>query len=174
MDLLKALSGGDRRSIGQVSDVVAFVLDHPARLAVLIDGMTDKDALIRMRCADAAEKISVRWPAWFEPFREQLVRIAQDSTQQEVRWHMAQILPRIGLTPADRSKAVELLFDYLDDKSRIVTVSSLSALADFAQGDASLVRKLVPLLKDFAASGSPAQRSRAKRLLDRMEMEADR
>ena len=168
------LSGGDRRSIGHVSDVVDFVLDHPEQLAVLIDGMTDEDEVIGMRCADATEKISAIRPKWFASFRARLIHIAQDSAQQEVRWHMAQIIPRIGLAASDREAAVALLFVYLEDKSRIVTVSSLSALVALAQYDASLTRKLTPRVKNFAINGSPAERSRAKRLLAKMELESGR
>ena len=58
MDILSVLAGGDRRSIGRVGAVVPFVLAHPEQLPVLLDGMEGEDEVLRMRCADAAEKIS--------------------------------------------------------------------------------------------------------------------
>jgi len=95
MDIFSALAGGDRRSIGCVAAVVPFVLDHPEQLPLLIDGMESQDEALRMRCADAAEKISIRRPDWFVPLRSRLLQLARTSVQQELRWHIAQMLPRI-------------------------------------------------------------------------------
>ena len=120
MDLLSDLAGGDRRSIGRVSAVVPFVLDHPEQLPVLIEGMESEDEVLRMRCADAAEKISISKPDWFVPLRSRLLRLARTSAQQELRWHIAQMLPRIGLDAFQRDVAIAVLLEYLSDKSRIV------------------------------------------------------
>jgi hypothetical protein len=97
MDILSVLAGGDRRSIGRVSAVVPFVLDNPEKLSVLVDGMEGEDEVLCMRCADAAEKISVIRPEWFKPLRSRLIQLARRSAQKELRWHLAQMLPRIGL-----------------------------------------------------------------------------
>ena len=56
MDILSALAGGDRRSIGRVSAVVPFVLDHPEQLPVLIDGMESEDE--RMVVTVAGEAVA--------------------------------------------------------------------------------------------------------------------
>ncbi len=56
--LLKKLQGGDRRSIGQSAQVVAEVLAEPGLFGFVFEGMLDGDPLIRMRCADAVEKIT--------------------------------------------------------------------------------------------------------------------
>ncbi len=165
MDILSALAGGDRRSIGRVSAVVPFVLDHPEQLPVLIDGMESEDEVLRMRCADAAEKISISKPDWFVPLRSRLLRSARTSVQQELRWHIAQMLPRIGLDASQRDVAIAVLLEYLSDKSRIVTTSSMSSLVSFAQDEPRLQQKLVPILQGFLARGSAAERSRAKKLL---------
>lgn len=56
--LLKMLEGGDRRSIGRSNQAVARALEAPALIDVLFDGMVSDDPLLRMRCADAAKKVS--------------------------------------------------------------------------------------------------------------------
>jgi len=61
--LLQSLSGGDRRSIGHAGRAVQAVLAHPEWLAVLFEGIEAPDPVLRMRCADAIEKITARRPA---------------------------------------------------------------------------------------------------------------
>jgi hypothetical protein len=58
------LRGGDRRSIGKSNIVVGRIVRDPARFAGIIDGLTDDDPLVRMRCADVAEKVSLLHPDW--------------------------------------------------------------------------------------------------------------
>ena len=55
--ILQQLKGGDRRSIGASPKVVDQVLAKPNLFRVVFDGMTDPDPLVRMRCADAIEKL---------------------------------------------------------------------------------------------------------------------
>ena len=56
--LLRKLKGGDRRSIGNVEDAIQDVINTPALFDVLFSGLSVDDPLIRMRAADAIEKIS--------------------------------------------------------------------------------------------------------------------
>lgn len=174
MDIFSALAGGDRRSIGCVAAVVPFVLDHPEQLPLLIDGMESQDEALRMRCADAAEKISIRRPDWFVPLRSRLLQLARTSVQQELRWHIAQMLPRIGLDVLQRAVAIAVLLEYLSDRSGIVTTSSMTSLFEFAREDPPLQRKLGPILERFLAHGSAAERSRAGRLLRKLPSSAGR
>jgi 23S rRNA (uridine2552-2'-O)-methyltransferase len=51
---------------------------------------------------------------------------------QELRWHLAQMLPRLGL------RGAALMRSYLADPSRIVRAFALTALALFAEEDADL------------------------------------
>ena len=59
-DLIGRLKGGDRRSIRGVPEVVDQVLADPMLFPIVVDGMTDANPLVRMRCADAVEKITAR------------------------------------------------------------------------------------------------------------------
>ena len=62
--LLQKLTGGNRRSIGNVAGVIHDVLKKPALFEVLFDGLAVDDPLIRMRAADAIEKISRKHPEY--------------------------------------------------------------------------------------------------------------
>jgi len=163
--LARALAGGDRRSIGKSSSVVRRVLREPERFVEIIDGLCDDDPLVRMRCADVAEKVSLKRPEWLRPHKRRLLALAAHVAEQELRWHLAQMLPRLDLDRSERRRAEALMRGYLDDKSRIAQTFALQALADLAIGDAALRRRLLPLIEQLARTGSPAVRARARKLI---------
>ena len=165
MDVLRELGGGDRRSIGKADRVAAFILKTPALLDDIVRGFLHDDPVIRMRCADAAEKVSAVHPEWLQRHKQSLLSFASTVQEKEVRWHMAQMLPRLDLSPMEKRKAVALLFKYLDDPSRIVKTFSLQALFEMAEGDSKLRARMIPILRNAVEKGSPAARSRARRLL---------
>lgn len=167
-DLLNKLSGGDRRSIGRVEEVVAEVLAKPALFRSLFRGMMAGDPVVRMRAADAVEKVTADRPELLRPYEAALLGPVARIEQQEVRWHVAQMLPRLDLGAEERDVAVAILMDYLQDRSKIVRTSAMQALADLARTDARLYRRAVPLLQELTATGSPAMRARGKKLLQKL------
>ena len=167
--ILKKLQGGDRRSIGKVDEVVDQVLGSTPLFEELINGLFADDPVIRMRTADAVEKITLKKPDLLHPHKKKLIRLAGDTEQQEVRWHMAQILPRLILKSDDRKTIVEIFFAYLNDKSKIVVTFALQALADFAAKDKKLRSRVIRVLEDLSDTGSPAMKSRGKKLLGRLK-----
>lgn len=167
-DILKKLSGGDRRSIGRVNEVVADVLDDPTLFGVVFHGMLSDDPIVRMRSADAVEKITARHPEYLRPHKTKLIQRVAKIEQQEVRWHVAQMVPRLELSQEERAVVVEILLDYLNDQSKIVKTFSMQALADLAEQDASLRSRVIPLLEELARTGSPAMKSRGRKLLEKL------
>lgn len=172
--LLLQLKGGDRRSIGAVPEVVKRVAAEPGLFAAVFDGMTDPDPLIRMRCADAVEKITARRPEMLAPYKLRLLQLAETARQQEVRWHLAQLLSRIALDRAERRRVVQVMSAYLTDESRIVKTFAMQALADVAVQDAELRGPIVRRLRTLTRTGSPAMRSRGRKLLAKLNVPADR
>ncbi len=75
------------------------------------------------------------------------------------------LIPRLRLDARERRFAVALLFDYLEDDSKIVKTNAMQALAELAAGDASLRQKVIPVLEQLTATGSPAMRARGRKLL---------
>lgn len=168
MDIAKALSGGDRRSIGRSNEVAAYVLRRQFALPELMRALASDDVVVRMRAADALEKVSAARADLCDPFARDLLFVAAKSDEQEVRWHAAQILPRLTLSRRQRGEAVDLLFEFLQDKSRIVQAFALTALVDFAEDDKGLRERVTPLVRRAAASGAPSVKARAKKLMDRI------
>ena len=167
--VLRKLEGGDRRSIGRVSEVVVEVLDNPTLFDVLFEGMLSDDPVLRMRCADAIEKITAKRPELLQPYKEKLIQVVARINQQEVRWHVAQMFSRLELGRDERRVVVEILLNYLGDKSRIVKTFSIQALADIAEVDSSFRLQVVDLIEELTRSGSPAVNSRARKLLNELK-----
>jgi hypothetical protein len=166
--LLRKLEGGDRRSIGRVEEVVNAVLHNSALFELLIDGLFVEDSVVRMRAADAIEKITLDHFKYLQPHKRRIIKLAAETKQQEVRWHIAQIMPRLHLTPKEKNKVVEILFDYLQDKSKIVVTFALQALADFATEEKKLRPRVIRVLEELLVTGSPAVKSRGKKLLEKL------
>ncbi len=167
-DILKKLSGGDRRSIGRVGEVVADVLDDPTLFETVFYGMLDDDPVIRMRSADAIEKITAKRLEYLQPYKTKLIQQVARIEQQEVRWHFAQMIPRLELSEDEQAVVVEILLGYLSDKSKIVKTFSMQALANLAEQDAGLRSQVIPLLEELTRTGSPAMKSRGRKLLGKL------
>jgi hypothetical protein len=164
-NVLHKLTGHDRRSIGRANEVVEDVLDDPSLFEVVFNGMLSDDPIIRMRCADVVEKVTAEHPEYLQPFKAKLIHQVAKREQQEVRWHVAQMVPRLDLSAEERELVVAILLDYLNDRSKIVKTFSMQALADLAGENAHLRDRLIPLLEELTETGSPAIKSRGRKLL---------
>lgn len=165
VDVLSKLRGGDRRSIGNVDEVVNAVRKKPDLFEQLVNGVFGEDPVVCMRAADAMEKISLDNPEWLQPFKRKLIQLAKDSQQQELRWHLAQLIPRLKLTPKETATLTAIFFDYLNDKSKIVVTFAMQALADFVIERAITSTDVIRAIERLTQTGSPAIQSRGKKLL---------
>ena len=163
--ILKMLEGGDRRSIGRSNDVVALVLKKPELFDVLISGMALDDPLVRMRCADAAEKVTVVHPEYLRPYKRTLIEDLSRLEQKEVRWHVAAMLARLPFTAKEQQRVIEILLAYTNDRSSIVKTIAMQSLADLAMRDEKLRPLVSRHIEELIVTGTPAMRARGKHLL---------
>lgn len=163
--ILKKLSGGNRTSLGRTSQVVAKILWSPSQFPSLVDGFSSDDPVIRMRAADAIEKITVTRPDLLAPYKRKILKLAARETQIEVRWHLALILPRFRLGPGERALAMDILLDYLGDPSSIVRTHAMQGLADLALKHLKLKSQVVPVITELTEIGTAAMRARGRKLL---------
>jgi hypothetical protein len=163
--LLTMLGGGDRRSIGRANEVAALVEADPAQLPVLISGMSAQDPLIRMRCADAAEKATLRHTEHLQPHKSALLGELSRTEQAEVRWHVAQMLPRLALSASEQDRVFATLTGYLGDASSIVRTCALQGLHDLALKYPAWRSDAIRVIAQHAAAGSAAMRARGRKLL---------
>jgi hypothetical protein len=163
------LAGGDRRSIGRADDVAELVRRNPRKIAKLIECLWDPDPCVRMRAADAMEKVSRELAALLQPYKAQLLGLLAETTQQEMRWHLAVTVPRLRLAITECRRAAESLKAYLEDRSSIVKTCAMQGLRDLIRQDAALEPMVLDLLRSLARTGTPAMRARGRILLRELE-----
>lgn len=162
--IIDILADGDLRKIGRVGEVINLVADKPDLFPEVIQAMDHADPGVRGRASDAVEKITRTNPDFLQPHKAFLLEAVKLHTQQEVRWQLAQLIPRLDLSPEEKTQAAGDLFKYLDDPSKIVQTNSLQALVDLAWEDDQLFQKVKDAVERLADNSSPAVSNRAGKL----------
>ena len=168
LDLRAALSGGDRRSIGRVPEVIRYVMDEPALFEQLIPLMNDGDSVVAMRACDAVEKLTADHASRLEGHNAFILTQVAHRTEAEIRWHVAQLLPRLLLSARQKPLAISILRGYLNDKSSIVRSCALESFCMLAGSDEAMRDEAKAVATEAAVSGTPAMKARARRLLKEM------
>ena len=138
---------------------------NPELFSKLVGGLWSKDRLVRMRAADAAEKVTRKNPHLLAPYKSELLGLLAEAKEPELRWHLAVIVPRLSLNSKERQLATSSLGIYLSARSSIVKTSALQGLADLAQHDSDIRSAVIELLREAVRSGTPAMKARSRRLL---------
>jgi hypothetical protein len=159
------LKGGDRRSIGKSNQVAKLILADPKRFSELIQCLWDEDPLVRMRAADAAEKVTVTRPELLRHHKKELLGLLAEAEQIELRWHLALMIPRLELNVQERERAAADLQRYLEDHSSIVKTCAMQGLADLARQDASLRELAKRAIEESLRTGTAAMKARARKLI---------
>ncbi len=167
--LLKKLTGGDRRQIGQSNTIVQTVLKKPVLFDELFSGLTIDDPLVRMRAADAAEKITRDNPDLLQPHKKAVLHILESTTEQEVAWHVAAMAPRLRLSKKECARVRTILESYLNAPSRIQRVMALQGLVDLTAQDPSLLPEVKRTVSAALKTGAPSARARARRLKEQLD-----
>jgi hypothetical protein len=161
------LKGGHPNSLGRASEVVDIVMSDRGRLDELFVSCTDPDAVVRMRAGDALEKVCRTHPGWFAPYVEQLLGELAASSQQSVRWHVAQMLQHLrGLLSDEQVKrATEVLERYLTSSTDWIVLNvTMDVLTEWSASDPELARWLTQELSGCAgtrANRLPSERQSA-------------
>ena len=162
-DIARRLQGGDRRSIGEADAVAASIGHDPTRFDALWRCLRHCDPLVRMRAADALEKISRSNAALCQPHRLALLDRSLDDGTAEMRWHLIAMTSRLQLHAAEAREFMTYLEDRLNhDPSRIVKVTALQVAFDLACAHHALTAEFARML-DFARSSTwPSVVARAR------------
>ncbi len=163
--ILQKLIQGDMRTIGESQEVVDEVLNDNTLFHDLFEGLTDANPAVRMRSADALEKVTAQKPELLKPYKNKLIEIAKETTQQEVQWHIAQMFGTLKLEDGENVKVYKILNDYYQtSKSNIVKVMSLETMCHIAQSDEALKNNVEKILIGAIKHSSPSITARAKKL----------
>lgn len=159
--------GGHANSLGRVSEVINLVVNDRRRLDELYSCLFAEDAWIRMRAADALEKICHLHPYWLRPYIDKFSNDLAASTQPSIQWHLAQIYREVELTVEQKRFAISWLKDLLSTKDVdwIVAANAMDTLAQFTRDGSFAVADIVPLLTIQQNHKSNAVIKRANKLL---------
>lgn len=161
------LSGGDLRSIGNSNKVVNIVKNNPDLFDNLFSCLYSSSKIIRMRAADAIEKISLDSPTLLNKYKSALLLDISKIDQPEVQWHFAQIISRLELDSADLDHVTSILKSNLKStKSNIVKTFCLQSLYDLSLQHKEISKSVKSLLEFYSNDKSAAVRSRVKKLLN--------
>jgi HEAT repeat protein len=166
MTIEELLSGGDLRSIGEVNQIVEAVLNNLKLFDELFKCLYSIDSVVRMRAADAIEKVTVLHPELLQKYKTKLIRDISIIEQQEVQWHFAQIIVRVNLTNKEVEQVVGILQKNLEStSSNIVKTFSIQAIYDLSLIHIDIQEVVREVLIRYKNDKSAAVRSRVKKLL---------
>lgn len=161
--LIKELSGGDFRSPGN-AHLIAKRADSKL-IVQLIQLLSHEDKLVAFRASDALEKATIKnyWDVLTES--KTFILKAFTTDQQEIRWHLAQIAPRVNWSRGDLNVVIGTLENWFNnDKSNIVRVFALQAVFDLSKTYPELDELTNVFVTKALKSGKPSLVSRAKKL----------
>lgn len=161
-DLLK---GGDLRSIGKANEAVKNVSSQDS-FDALFDGLHHNDRRIVMRTADAIEKMTRSKPEFLNKHKNELLKLCADAKEIELKWHLAQLVPRIRLTPSETGEIWQLLRQWIVDRheSRIVRTNSLQALFDLQKTHVELKNDFFHIIEAIREENIPSLNARIKQI----------
>lgn len=158
---------GHKNSLGRVNDVIDQVLADSSRLEELYNTMFGQDAWVRMRAADAFEKVCREHPEWIVPYIDRIQNELSTCSQPSIQWHIAEIYCQVELDKGQKAHAIKWLKNLLSsvDVDWIVAANSMKALAYFAAHGEVTKTALRTSLKNQLSHKSNAVVKRAKKLL---------
>jgi hypothetical protein len=142
-----------------------MVRKEPELFDALFSGMLTDDPVIRMRGADAAEKVTAVHSEYLAPYKNALLKSLAKVEQAEVRWHVAPMLARLPLSKSEQAAVIDVLTGYMNDRSSIVKTFAMQALYDLAERYEALRPVALLHIKELIAIGTPAMKARGKKLL---------
>jgi hypothetical protein len=169
-NISRLLEGGDRRSIGLANKVAEMVAKNPKLFPKLVECLWSKDRLVRMRAADAAEKVTREKSGLLTNYKKELLGLLAEAKEPEMRWHLAVMVPRLSLDAKERRMVMSSLREYLLASSSIVKTFALQGMADLARDDAATRNAVMEILREGIRKGTPAMRARSRKLIGQLEI----
>ena len=149
--------------------MAAILLDHPKKVAKVVECLWDEDAGVANRASDALERASYSNPKLLAPWTEALLGRMVDATENKLRWNLALMVPRMTLTVAETERTAVVLRSWLDDRSSIVKTCTMQGLTGLTRWNPAMLPEVLDMLRLLSRCGTPAMRARGRILLKRME-----
>jgi hypothetical protein len=164
--------GKSRIAVGRAAEVAALVLARPKAFPRLVECLWD-DATAS-RAAHALELVTRDGQpgpiAQLNSVKTSLLGLLPEAEENKLRWHLALIIPRLTLGPAECARAAHALEAWLEDRSSsIVKTMALQGLVDLTRQNHDSLARVLDLLRIHGRSGTAAMRARSRLLLEKLE-----
>lgn len=167
-EVRELLASGGSRGLGNCVRVVELVERDERAIASLVESMDDTDCTIAARAADVLEEATEERPELLAPYKKKLLAHLRNDDIADVRWHIAQMIPRLSLTVAERKRALAKLEEWMAEGNAFVRVAAMQSAVDIAAGQRGELERLLVKVDDYAKDdASAAVRARARRLVRR-------
>ena len=167
----ETLSGGTRTSVGEADKVIQQLLKNATKLNEIYGLFLDEDPVVAMRASYVAMKVAEQSPQSVNPFTKDVLKNLDLYVQQEVRWHIPQLLVHMELSKAQRKRAYEVVMSWAEtDKSKIVGYYGFQAAADFAELDEQLLQDFIPRIRKANKSGAKSIQNRCKKIAKQLDI----
>ena len=162
---LSILKGDDLRSIGKVNEVVGMI-NSQEDFDELFAGLGSTDRNVRMRTADAIEKITLYHFSFLKKHRIELLKLFQTAQHIELKWHLALIITRIDLNHLEFVQIWDTLTKWATDnkESKIVRVNSIQGLYDLLKHKPELSNDFNLIISKIGNENIPSMNARIRKM----------
>lgn len=126
------------------------------------------ERIVAVKAIDAVEKITRKRPDFLISHKLQLFALLTDDPNIEVKWHLAQVLSRLSLSPLEFKRVWSLLTHWAINpgESKMVRVNSLQSLFDLylTRKDSSLLDNFRSTIRRMERERVPSISARIRRL----------
>jgi hypothetical protein len=112
------------------------------------------------------EKITVRDPEYLKPHRAQLLNVLMSAAHKELKWHIAQLIPRMDLSKKELHDVWHVMAYWAGNKneSRLVRVNSLQGLYDLSLNRPELKENFMATMKLMEREAIPSIQARIRNI----------
>jgi hypothetical protein len=159
------LLGKDLRKLRSSREVIEAVQDQES-FDDLFALVFHHERPLVMRAADTVEKITRKHPEYLYPHKTQLLSVLKSAEYKELKWHIAQLIPRIHLTREELNEVWHTLtyWSRNPNESKIVRVNSLQGLFDLSQKSPDLKDDFEKTLHSLEHEHIPSIQARIRKL----------
>jgi hypothetical protein len=159
------LLGKDLRTVKKSNEVAKMVQDQES-FDQLFGLLFHHERTLVMRAADAVEKVTIAHEEFLEPHKFQLLSLLKSAVHKELKWHIAQLVPRLSLSPGEFGEAWSILAYWAQNpnESKIVRVNSLQGLFELSRNVPAFKAIFEGILQNLAYESVPSLKARIKKL----------
>ena len=158
-------------SLGRTIEVVDIVLSDPKRFDELYQCYFSDNEWVRLRVSNGVKRVGLERLDLIVPYIDKFLGEISDIDQASTQWTLSKLYLMLEdeMTPAQKSKAIELMKKRLSHNDWIVLNNTMETLAMWAKKDEDLKRWLLPQLKRLTKDGRNSVSKRAQKYHSMLE-----